>query len=379
VNRPARAKTIGIDARKVRDLGVGSYIRNLTEALARSQAARDYRFVLFVRRSDATLFESLPETFRLVVDDAPDYSAAELTRFAWKLFRARLDLFHATHYVLPPAAFTPAVVTIHDIIHLLYPQFLPHRAAWLYARAMIRRALRRSRRVITVSFHSKQDLVDYFGVSPERISVIYNGVSSRFRSDIPASDTARVCERYGIRAPYLLFVGGQKPHKNLPGLLRAYANARRRAGFPHTLAIVGPKPRNPWPIDAAISSLGIESSVRRTGLVPDEDLPALYAGATLFLYPTLYEGFGLPVVEAMACGTPVLTSSTSALREIAGGAADLVDPLDQTAIADRIARLLADESERRRLARVGLERARDFSWDTAAEKTAAIYREALER
>ena len=373
--RPA----IGIDARRLKDFGIGSYIRNLLEAISKRPESQRYRFRVYARLADREWMPDLPENFEIVEENSPGYSLAELTRFAIRLFRDRLDLFHATHYVLPPLR-SRAIVTIHDIIHLLYPQFLPNRVALVYARVMIRRALARADRIITVSYNSKRDLVDYFGITPSRVDVIYNGVSSRFRPDVPQEERVRVSRKYGLRPPYLLFLGGEKPHKNVQNVVRAFAEARRgRPDLPHLLALAGPMPKNSARIDALIAALDVGAAIARPGLIEEDDLPGLFAGADVFLYPTLYEGFGLPVIEAMACGTPVLTSSTSALQEIAGGYAYLVDPLDVDAIARGIVALTTDPKVRADFVELGKKRALDFSWDKAAERTLEVYGEALAR
>ena len=373
----ARLPSIGIDARKLKDFGIGSYIRNLLDAMGRRPEAARYRFRVYARRADRDAMPPLPGNFEVVEEDSPGYSLGELTRFAFRLYRDRLDLFHATHYVLPPLR-SRAVVTIHDIIHLLYPQFLPNRAALVYARVMIRRALRRADRIITVSYNSKRDLVDYFGIVPSQVDVIYNGVSPEFRPDVPEAERERVARTYGLRRPYLLFLGGEKPHKNVQNVVRAFGEARRmRPDLPHVLVLAGPMPKNPARIDALISALDLSGAIARPGRIEDDDLPGLFAGADALLYPTLYEGFGLPVVEAMACGTPVLTSSTSALQEIAGGYAYLVDPLDVDAIARGILLLSTDAKVRADFVELGRKRALDFSWDKAAERTLEVYAEAL--
>jgi len=377
VSRNGRPPRIGIDARKLADFGIGSYIRNLIEAIARRPESERYRFRVYVPSQGRAALPPLPERFELVEEDSPGYSVSELTGFAWRLFRDRLDLFHATHYVIPPLARARAVVTIHDIIHVLYPQFLPSRAALLYARVMIRRALRRADRIITVSYNSKRDLVDYFGIAPARVEVIYNGVAGRFRSDLPRAERDRVAAKYGLPRPYLLFLGGEKPHKNVRNVLRAFAEARRARALPHALVLAGPMPKNRSRVEALIAALDLGQRVVRPGVVPEEDLPGLFAGAEAFLYPTLYEGFGLPVAEAMACGVPVLTSSTSALQEIAGGYAYLVDPMDVDAIARGIVDLATDPGRRAEFAELGRRRAADFSWDHAAEQTLKVYADAL--
>jgi glycosyltransferase involved in cell wall biosynthesis len=364
---------VGIDARKIRDFGIGSYVRNLLESLARRPESLAYRFRIFTRLADRDALPALPSHFDVATEEASGYSLSELTGFAWRLWRHRLDLFHATHYVLPPLPRGRAVVTIHDIIHLLYPQFLPNRAAHLYARIMIRRALKRADRIITVSHNSKRDLVDHFGVGAERVEVVYNGVPRGFRSDVPGEERRRVARKLNLTSPYLLFLGGDRPHKNARNVIRAFAEARRREPLPHTLVLAGPMPKNAGRIEALISALDCDTAIRRTGVVDDADMPGLFAGADAFLYPTLYEGFGLPVIEAMACGTPVLTSSTSALQEIAGGHALLVDPMDAGAIATGIVTLATNPVRRAELAKLGLARAADFSWNKAADATLGVY------
>ncbi len=372
-----RAPLIGIDARKLKDFGIGSYIRNLLEAMSGRPEAARYRFRVYARRADHDAMPPLAANFTIVEEESAGYSIAELTRFAFRLYRDRLDLFHATHYVLPPLR-SRAVVTIHDIIHLLYPQFLPNRAALVYARMMIRRALRRADRIITVSYNSKRDLVDYFGIVPSRVDVIYNGVSREFRPDVPEEERERVARKYGLRRPYLLFLGGEKPHKNVQNVVRAFGEARRlQPALPHVLALAGPMPKNSARINALIAALDISAAIARPGMIDEADLPGLFCGADALLYPTLYEGFGLPVVEAMACGAPVLTSSTSALQEIAGGYAYLVDPLDVDAIARGILALTTEPNVRADFVELGKKRALDFSWDKAAERTLEVYAEAL--
>jgi glycosyltransferase involved in cell wall biosynthesis len=375
----SRTPRIGIDARKLTHFGIGTYIRNLLEGIARRPESLAYRFRVYVPGADVAALPELPSHFEVVPEDSPGYSIAELTRFAWRLMRDRLDLFHATHYVIPPLARARAIVTIHDIIHVLYPQFLPSKAAQLYARVMIGRALRRADRIITVSYNSKRDLVDYFGIAPARIDVVYNGVAASFHDHVPRAERDRVAAKYGLPHPYLLFLGGEKPHKNVRNVLRGFAEARRERALPHALVLAGPMPKNRSRVEALIGGLELESRVIRTGIVPEEDLPGLFAGADAFLYPTLYEGFGLPVVEAMACGVPVLTSSTSALQEIAGGYAYLVDPMDVEAIGRGIADLVTDPARRAELIELGKRRAADFSWDRAAQQTLKVYGETLAR
>jgi glycosyltransferase involved in cell wall biosynthesis len=367
--------TIGIDARKVQDFGIGTYIRNLVTGLA--QIDQENCYVLLTGAQGRDALGELPGNFKIVVERSPVYSLRELVALSWRLFRLRLDLYHATHYVLPIATPSRVVVTIHDIIHLLYPQFLPNRIALVYAQRMMRRSLARADRVIAVSENTRSDLMDYFGVDGSEIEVIYNGVDETFRQQLAEEDLQRWLRQLGLRRPYLLFVGNPKPHKNLDRVIRAYARARQLADFDAPLVCVGDRTAAQFKLRQRAEQLGVGDQVRLLGHVAQEALPALYQGATLFLYPTLYEGFGLPVVEAMASGTPVLTSNTSALKEIAGGHAQLVDPLDTERMAKAIARLVTDDRYRASLAEKGLARSRDFHWRLAAEQTRGVYLEVL--
>lgn len=369
--------TIGLDARKIQDFGIGTYIRNLVRALA--EIDRENRYVLLVRPQDRDHLPDLPDTFRLAVESAPVYSLRELAALSWQLYRLKLDLYHSTHYVLPAIVQSRVVVTIHDIIHLLYPEFLPSSLAFLYAQRMIRRSLNRGDRIIAVSQNTRADLMEYFEVDGAKIEVVYNGVEDRFRQRLSEDELQLHLRQLGIARPYLLFVGNPKPHKNLVNVVQAYARARRMAQFDAPLVCVGDRGgAAEAKIRQRAQYLGVADRVLLLGHVADEVLPAVYQGAELFLYPTLYEGFGLPAVEAMASGVPVITSNTSALKEIAEGYAHLVDPLDVDGMAKAISRCMADPEHRASLAKLGQRRAEDFRWDATARRTLEIYRSAIE-
>lgn len=367
--------SIGIDARKVQDFGIGTYIRNLVAGLA--EIDHENQYVLLTGPQGRDALGELPENFRVVIERSPVYSARELVALSWRLLRLRVDLYHSTHYVLPIATPARVVVTIHDIIHLLYPHFLPNRIAFYYAQRMMRRSLTRADRVIAVSENTRSDLMEYFGIDGRSIDVIYNGVDSTFRQKLAEDDLDRWLRQLGIRRPYLLFVGNPKPHKNLDRVIQAYARALEIEDFDAPLVCVGDRTAAQFKLRQRAEQLGIGDKVRLLGHVAQEALPALYQGATLFLYPTLYEGFGLPVVEAMASGTPVLTSNTSALKEVAGGHAHLVDPLDTERMAKAIARLMGDHEYREGLSEKGVARAGDFRWRLTAELTRQVYLDVL--
>jgi glycosyltransferase involved in cell wall biosynthesis len=375
---PDKTYRIGLDARKLQDFGIGTYVRSLIRALATADTGGlALRYSLLVRPGDREHLADLPDNFELVVAGAPVYSLREQVTLSWELWRQRLDLYHATHYVLPAVLTSRVVVTIHDIIHLLYPEFLPNRMALLYARRMIHRSLTRGDRIIAVSQNTRADLMQQFAVDGRKIEVIYNGVEDVFRRRLPDEEVERSLRSLGITRPYLLFVGNPKPHKNLDTVVQAYARARRLAQFDAPLVCVGARTGSEFKIRQRAENLGLGDQVRLLGHVAQEVLPAIYQGATLFLYPTLYEGFGLPVIEAMASGVAVITSNTSALKEIAQGYAHLVDPLDIPAMAKAIAQCMSDSDHRAALARLGLRRAQDFRWEHTAARTLAVYRSVL--
>jgi glycosyltransferase involved in cell wall biosynthesis len=367
--------TIAIDARKLRDFGIGTYVRNLVRELA--VLDRDSQYLLFVRPDYDGSLDDLPENFRLLTERSAVYSVRELVAMSWSLYRLKVDLYHATHYVLPGFVPCPTVVTIHDIIHLLFPDYLPNRLAHYYAHRMIRRSLVRGNAIIAVSQNTRDDLASYFQLGTKKIHVIYNGVEAAFRRLHSPDDLQAILDPLGLRAPYLLFVGNPKPHKNLDSTVQAYARARELADFDAPLVCVGARAGTDFKLRQRAAQLGIEGDVVVLGHVAQEALPAIYQGASLFLYPTLYEGFGLPVIEAMASGTPVITSNNSALREVAGGYAHLVDPLDIEEIARAIAHCMTDEAHRENLCKLGLRRAETFHWSKTAEQTLALYRQVL--
>lgn len=370
------AYTIGIDARKIQDFGIGTYVRNLVRALAAIDAENQY--VLLTKPADKDSLRDLPANFQVATETSPVYSVRELVSLSWQLYRRKLDLYHSTHYVLPAWVQSKVVVTIHDIIHLLYPEFLPSNLAFLYAQRMIRRSLTRGDRILAVSHNTRSDLMHHFDVDGRKIQVVHNGVEDVFRKPLPSEVLDRWLRDLGISPPYLLFVGNPKPHKNLDNVVKAYARARRLAQFDAPLICVGHRDGSEFKIRQRAEYLGVGDRVRLLGHVAQEALPAIYQGATLFLYPTLYEGFGLPVIEAMASGVAVITSNTSALKEIAEGYAHLVDPLDIDGMAKAIARCMGDPEHRASLAKLGLRRSEDFRWDRAAKRTLEIYLDVIE-
>jgi glycosyltransferase involved in cell wall biosynthesis len=293
-----------------------------------------------------------------------------------RLAALRADVYHG------PAAFLPlfklgyrTVVTIHDLVSFLFPDTVPRKYS-LYMRLMTRAAVRSADRVIAVSRATQIDLERVLRVPPARTVVIHEAVAPEFAVATPPAAVDAVVRRYGLRRPYCLFVGNLEPRKNLGRLVEAFGRVRARGhhpGSPPQLVLTGTRAWLYGGIFRRVEAQGLAGDVIFTDYVPAEDLPALYAGAACFVFPSLYEGFGLPVLEAMAAGAPVIASRAGAIPEVAGDAALLVDPVRVEEIAEAIEAVLADRALRDRLVAAGRARARTFSWETVARQTLAVY------
>ncbi|MEF3275301.1 MAG: glycosyltransferase family 4 protein [Chloroflexus sp.] len=275
-------------------------------------------------------------------------------------------LFVPAHVV--PLLHPPAAVTIHDVGYRIFPETHTARRR-IELELTTRWSIYAARRVLAISHATKRDLVQWYGVDPDRITVTHPGLSAGFGIPTDPALILETCARYGLsQRPYLLYIGTVQPRKNLVRVIEALALVVA-AGYDLDLAIVGQRGWLSEPIERRASELGLAQRVHFTGYAPDADLPALLAGALAFVFPSLYEGFGIPVVEAMACGAPVITSTTSSLPEVAGDAALLVDPRDTHAIAAAIMRLSDDPDLRAVLRARGLARARQFTWEACAQRT----------
>ena len=363
---------VAIDTRKIHDFGIGTYIRNLLRQLARIDQNTEY--ILLCREPDLGIAAQLGPNFRGVVEPSPNYSLREQIHVPWVLRRERPDVYHAPHYVLPPAVRCRSVVTIHDCIHLMFPQYLPNRAAYAYARASMWAAARRSDRILTVSEASKRDILHFFNVKPEKIVVVYNAIDEHFRATPSEEQVARIRERYQLDHKFVLYVGNIKPHKNLVRLIEAFSQLRRTHDD-LKLLIIGDEISKLPALRRAVHRNKLHKFVRFLGYLKDDTLTVLYRLASVFVFPSLYEGFGLPPLEAMASGTPVVTSNVSSLPEVTGDAAVLVDPYDVDSISDGMRRILDDPRLAEELRIKGLKRAHEFSWERSVEKTQRVYRE----
>lgn len=284
-----------------------------------------------------------------------------------------VDLYHATDFLLPPLRCRGAV-TVHDLSFLRHPEF-HHPALVRYLRDRVHGSVRRATLVLADSCFSRDEVLEWLDVPEERVRVVYGGAEESFHP-VPAGERADRLARHGLAGPYLLFVGTMEPRKNLGALLEGFSRLRRQ-GLPHTLAIAGGEG---WLGEGQrLRGLaeGLGEGIRFLGFVPDDDLPALLSGADLFVYPSLYEGFGLPVLEAMACGCPVACSRAGSLPEVAGDAACYFETADADEIATVLARALESPELLARRGRQGLERAAAFTWKAAARQLLDAYQVAL--
>lgn len=294
-------------------------------------------------------------------------------------FRRRMDITHFFNFLVPPGVRGKTVATVHDTAFLVYPDTVRTRTRLLLKWNM-RRSLRRADRVVTVSEFTRDELTRFYGVAPEKVRVIHNCVdSARFRADLSEKEIARRKSAYRLPEEYLLYVGTLEPRKNLVRLVEAYAAFRQKHREAPALVLAG---RNGWMYESIyqkVEELGLQDSVHFPGYVDEKDKPYLIAGAKIFVFPSLYEGFGIPVLEAMACGVPVLTSNTSSLPEVCENAALLVAPQDSDAIAKGLARLYTDEALREQLIERGLARAAlpEFTKEFSAEALYQVYLELM--
>ncbi len=353
--------------------GVGYYTEHLLQHLA-AEGPDDDIIVLSNRPVETT--RPLPSHVRVVT------SGWRLPRIVWMqsqaprlLERLQPDVVHFTNGIVPMASPVPVVVTIHDMSLTLYPGYHPPRRV-LLNRPLVNLAARRADAIITVSESSKRDIVRSYGLSPQRVHVVHEAAAPAFRPIHDLGALTRVRRQYGLADRFILYVGTIEPRKNLPKLIEAFARRRRRGDLTHQLVCVGPYGWLSRDIEALLDRLQVNDSVLFTGYVPFHDLAAFYNLAEMFVFPSIYEGFGLPVIEAMACGTPVITGHVAALDEVAGGAVEHVEALEVEAIGDALVRLAQDRDRRQALTRAGLQRAQFFSWARAARETAIVYRHA---
>ena len=353
--------------------GAGNYIVNLTQTLIRTDPANDY--LIFSKPQQAELFAGRghAQVVRVSLPTRLHRIAWEQTFFPLLIRRYHLDVVHSPHYTSPILASCTRVVTFHDMTFFLHPEaHLLYKT--VFFRAIMPVSARRADALIAISQNTRNDIVRLFPIDPAKVYTIPYGIASIFRP-VPKPMQGRILRKYGLPAQFVLYVGNLEPRKNLPMLLRAFNRLVQR-GLPHALVLAGSRGWKDEEIFATLRGLNLGHRVFLPGYIPQTELPALYSAASLFVYASLYEGFGLPVLEAISCGVPVITSNAASMPEIVGGGGVLIDPNDEFELTDAMSRVLTDDDLRTRLVGEGLERSRSFSWERAAQETLAVYERA---
>jgi len=356
--------------------GIGRYTRSLIHALAQQDHTNSY--TLYVP-SDARYLgdaSTFPNNFHITRAPLNERAMVTLWQraripFPIEIFTGGADVFYSPDFVLPPTRAKRKILTVHDLSFKRVPETAVPNLKW-YLEGAVPRAVQRADLILADSDATRQDLIELFHPPLERVRTLYSGYDPLFRRVTDANELTRVREKYKLQRPFILNVGTIEPRKNLTRLIQAFAQLPARGEL--ELVIAGGRGWMYDEIYAAPQKFGVGGAVRFLGFTPDADLPALYSFAELFVYPSLYEGFGLPVLEAMACGAAVVTSNNSSLPEVAGDAALLVDAQDTDALVSAMRCLLEDTDLRKRLQEKACERAKLFSW----EKSARELREAFE-
>lgn len=372
---------IGIDARFFggeQSKGLGRYTQKLIEHLAEIDTPHEY--VIFLQPESIKQFRIRNKKFHLVSAPYRWYTVAEQIFMPLKIAQAKVDLMHFPHFNVPLLYRGPFVVTVHDLIILHFPTerattlgpllyWFKHQAGQL----VMRNAVRRARHVITVSEFSKHDIVNYYGIPNDSVSVTYEAASipAQKRSD---KSVEAVMRKYGISQPYVLYIGNAYPHKNLEVLIDAASQMKKtKTASPVQYVLVGREDYFYARIKQHAWAKNVDDMVHCTGFVPDSDLSVLYEHAVAYIFPSAYEGFGLPPLEAMAHGAPVISSNASCMPEILGNAALYFDPHDISGILQAIHQVMHNAEERELLIARGYERVRSYSWRRMAEMTASMY------
>lgn len=365
--------------------GIGEYTRELVRGLARIDHENYYEMLsTYPDEKDFLIMDGKYSNFNFV---PMSYNLPrKLTYAMWHyLNRPGIDRFVKDVDVLHlPSLLMPAintnikkVVTICDLAFLRFPDAFPS-SKRIFMRRGLRLAVERADKIIAISQHTKDDIVKLTGIDPDKVRVIYLGVKPIYRPVIDKLSIDRILRRYGIDSDYILYVGTLEPRKNLTRLLEAFRLLKDDLGGRYKLVIVGKKGWMYKSIFQRVKELDLEKDIIFTGYLPDNDLPTVISAATLFVYPSIFEGFGLPPLEAMACGTPVVTSNVSSLPEVVGDAAILINPYSTDSIAEGIWKVVSNAELRITMSRMGIERAGLFSWERCAMETLEVYKEVCE-
>ncbi|PYU33756.1 MAG: hypothetical protein DMG31_08220 [Acidobacteria bacterium] len=373
---------VAIDIRRAGDYGLGTYIRNIVNQLARMDD--NSRYLLIGERRHMAEFDPLPDNFELLEYAHQPGTFRTHLHLPWLLRKRRVDILHMPWFYAPAIVPSRLLITVHDLSDVLAPPVGASPPVQTGRLFFARRALNRADHIFAVSHASKRDLARFFHIPESKITVVYDAVDERFLNEPLPADADRILERHAVNSPYVLYAGNIRPQKNLPRLIEAFAVAKAELrGNPEfeqlKLLVIGEALNRHADLRRAVVRARVREDVRFLGFVPGPVLRVFYSRALAFLFPSLYEGFGLPPLEAMAHGTPVLTSNVSSLPEVFQDAALLVNPENVFDIARGIRQILTDNALRQTLRRRGYERARMYSWENAARLVHATYHSVLDR
>ncbi len=353
--------------------GIGRYTTELLNHLARIDSKNEY--LVLLRKDNFAECQIKQPNFKKVLADFPHYSLSEQTKFLKFLNKLNLDLVHFPHFNAPIFYRKPFIVTIHDLIHTLYPgkkkSRILHR---LFYGLVIRSAVKHARYVIAVSDNTKRDLEKILHTDSAKIGITYEAVDPQYHEILDHQKIVSLKAKYHIVKPFLLYIGNWRYHKNVHGLVAAFNLIKDRYKVDCQLVITGKmgKPEQAE-AEAAIKNSPYRRDIILPGFAPEEELPLFYNAATIFTFPSFYEGFGLPPLEAMACGTPVVSSKVSSMPEVLGDAAIYFDPRDTDKMAEQIVKVFQDTNLQKQMKIKGLEQVRRYSWQRMAKETLAIY------
>ena len=368
---------VGIDARAAiwyRGTGIGTYTYQLIRSLYELKIpGLEYRY--FWPGDEYKDLDIRDESVFNSIEKSKDKFWEEV-HIPTRLCDENIDIYHVPQngIGLPLTKICPVVVTIHDLIPYVYPETVGRSYLKVFL-AQMPEIVERADKIITVSKCSKRDIQRILGVPADKIAITYEAPEPIYQPMDKQESKKLAAEKYGLHKDYILYIGGFSPRKNVQGLISAFKEILPDLKRDVQLALVGKQVREFNELLVLIEALGIQDKVVWTGFAPVEDLPYLYSGAEVFVYPSLYEGFGLPPLEAMACGTPTITSSTSSIPEVVGKSALFFNPFDASQLAEALYKVLTNEELRQRLSEKGLKRARKFTWKKTAEGTLEVYRE----
>ncbi len=365
-------KNIGIDVFKINDYGIGTYLKNTIKYLQDTNG--DLRYFVFCHKEDVDLIETLNPDVIPVPHENFTYSKLDMLKISRQAKRLSLDLFHSINYLTPFLNRLPLVMTVHDML----PYEFSGENAQAQKRWIIKnfeKNITRASRIIAVSKSTKSDVLKHFPLDPEKIEVIYNGVDDQFFKRIDSRVAKKYRERYQLNFPFILYAGNVRPHKNIERLIESMAELNEPPYDKYKLVIAGYDISQNKGLRRMIHKQGLQQRIRFLGFT--DKVAYLYKLAEVFVIPSLYEGFGVSVLEAMAIGTPVIASNKSAIPEVAGDAAALIDPYNTVELVETIKKVISEKSLRNKLIKAGRARANEFHWEESVERLVTVYKEIL--